>query len=161
MVVSRSLLPEFTLSVRHKPHFRDTPCAVACALLQADHEKLLSSLERCAVCLETRFPEKLNRNLRLPSAVFVLAAAPQTTFSLCSKFLKNLGSMSKMPTHIFLTSERSVSSKISDVRNRWLHAVCACAEWYSRSCIPQAIVVHWYIKCAENWWLGCRVGIQG
>jgi len=38
-------------------------------------------------------------------------------------------------------------------RNHWLHVICACAEWYSRSCISQAVAVHWDIKYAENWWL--------
>jgi len=42
-------------------------------------------------------------------------------------------------------------SEISDLRNRWLHAICACAGWYSKSCISQAF--HWDIKYAENWWL--------
>jgi len=28
-----------------------------------------------------------------------------------------------------------VSSGFSDLRKRWLHAICACTEWYSRSCI--------------------------
>jgi len=42
-------------------------------------------------------------------------------------------------------------------RNLWLHAICACAEWYSRSWVSQAVAVHWDIKYAENCWLGIKV----
>jgi len=37
-------------------------------------------------------------------------------------------------------------AKFSDLWNLWLHAICACAEWYSRSCISQAVAVHWDVK---------------
>jgi len=46
-----------------------------------------------------------------------------------------------------------MSGEISDLQNRWLHTICTCAEQYSRWCISQALVVHWYIKYAENWLL--------
>ena len=36
----------------------------------------------------------------IPSAVFVPAAAPQTKFSLSTKFLRNLGSMPKTSLHM-------------------------------------------------------------
>ena len=49
---------------------------------------------------------------------------------------------------------KSMSSEISDFQNCWLQAICACAEWYSRSCISQAVAVHCDIKYAENWLLG-------
>jgi len=35
-------------------------------------------------------------------------------------------------------------------RNRWLHAICACTEWYSRSCISYGVAVHRNIEYAEN-----------
>jgi len=34
-----------------------------------------------------------------------------------------------------------VSSELSDLCNCWLHPICACTEWYSRSCIPQEVAV--------------------
>jgi len=40
---------------------------------------------------------------------------------------------------------RLMSSVVSDLRIRWLHAICACADRYSRSCISQVLVVHWNI----------------
>jgi len=39
-------------------------------------------------------------------------------------------------------SVEPVSSEISDLRNFWLHAMCACTEWYS------TYQIRW-----ENWWL--------
>jgi len=53
-----------------------------------------------------------------------------------------------------------VSSEISDLRNRWLHAICACAEWYSRPCISQVVAFYWGIKCAEKSWLGLKFGVR-
>jgi len=41
-----------------------------------------------------------------------------------------------------ICNSRRVSSEISDLRNFWLHAMCACTEWYS------TYEIHW-----ENRWL--------
>jgi len=47
---------------------------------------------------------KLNQSWRILSAVFVLAVALQTKFSLSSKFSRNLGSIPKMFTYVLSTS---------------------------------------------------------
>jgi len=45
-----------------------------------------------------------------------------------------------------LEAESPVSSEISDLRNFWFHAMCACTEQQA------TYQIHW-----ENWWLGFRV----
>jgi len=49
----------------------------------------------------------------------------------------------------------------ANLRNRWLYAFCACAEWYYTSCISQAMAVHWDVKYAENWWSEVEVHVYG
>jgi len=59
----------------------------------------------------------------------------------------------KLSVHTFILPDPA-SSEISDLRNRWLHAICACAEWYSRSCIRKRwLFTEISNRLAENWWL--------
>jgi len=47
-----------------------------------------------------------NQTWTIPNAVYVPTAAPQTKFSLSSKFSRNLGSMPKLSTHVLSTSRK-------------------------------------------------------
>ena len=63
---------------------------------------LLSLLEKfMSSALKTDVAKWLNQSWRIPSAVFVLDAAPQTKFSLSNKFSRNLGSMTKRSMHVY------------------------------------------------------------
>jgi len=74
----------------------------------------------------------------IPIAVFVLAIALQTKISLSSKFLRNLGRMSKTFTHVLSTSrEHTTELLVKSFGKRCVSTVLTAAcYWPSSHCIP-------------------------